>query len=457
MKLPRFLILLSTALLLPGCSQKEDYPSHPITFVCPWGAGGGTDQVSRQMAFFLKHELGVECNVINATGGKGVTGHRRGMLARPDGYTVAVITLELNMMHWQGLTTLDYKSAIPLISVNEDAAAIWVRADSPWHTLDELVADVKAKPGRLTASGTAIGGAWHLALAGWLQTLGLPNDAIKWIPTAGAEPSLQELSSGGIDLVCCSLPEADAMYRNGQVRCLGVMAEERAEGYDEIPTFKELGYDWTLVGWRGFAVPNGTPPERVAVLADAMRRVAGGETKVDGKTFPQFMHQRKFNNRFRERDEFVAFLKENDAKFGKLLTSKAFATLSQSQFDAYVFPRVLFGVLFVLAVALAFQRAMQPTPPVSADEEGTPPDVPVSRADGWINVALAVGFVVAYWLFSADAGFLIMMATMVGVLCVRLKAPLISSLAAIVVVIPAVYYLFAHILLVPLPRGWWGW
>jgi tripartite-type tricarboxylate transporter receptor subunit TctC len=174
---------------------------------------------------------------------------------------------------------------------------------------------VKSSPGGLKASGTAIGGAWHLALAGWLETLGLSNDAIKWIPTAGAEPSLQELSSGGIELVCCSLPEADRMYRNNQVRCLGVMSEERATGYEEIPTFKELGYDWTLVGWRGFAVPNGTPPERVKVLAEAMRRVASGETKVDGKTFPQFMAQRKFNNRFRERDEFVAFLKENDAKF----------------------------------------------------------------------------------------------------------------------------------------------
>lgn len=107
-------ILLQLFLLIAlfsGCSRSDEYPNRPITLVCPWSVGGGTDLCSRQMAYYLKEELGVPVNVINATGGRGVTGHSRSLKARPDGYTIGTITLELNMLHWQGLTNLTYKDA----------------------------------------------------------------------------------------------------------------------------------------------------------------------------------------------------------------------------------------------------------------------------------------------------------------------------------------------------------
>ncbi len=105
----RRLVAVIAILLVAGCGATETYPSRPITLVCPWAAGGGTDRVSRRMAVYLEQELGVPVNVINATGGKGVTGHRRGLRARPDGYTITMITLELNTMHWSGLTRLTYE------------------------------------------------------------------------------------------------------------------------------------------------------------------------------------------------------------------------------------------------------------------------------------------------------------------------------------------------------------
>src|SRR5688572_30436687 len=96
----RLFLLCLTAILLAGCGEPEEYPARPITLICPWGVGGGTDLVSRHMALHLEQELGAPVNVINATGGKGVTGHSRGLRAKPDGYTITMITLELNMLPW---------------------------------------------------------------------------------------------------------------------------------------------------------------------------------------------------------------------------------------------------------------------------------------------------------------------------------------------------------------------
>ena len=137
---------------LLGCRGDVEYPNRPITLVCPWAAGGGTDRVSRQMAAHLEQELGVPVSVINATGGKGVTGHSRGLNAPPDGYTLTMITLELNTMHWSGLTKLTVNDCIPLYSINEDYAALVVNRDARWGSLKNLETEIKSRPGKLKAA-----------------------------------------------------------------------------------------------------------------------------------------------------------------------------------------------------------------------------------------------------------------------------------------------------------------
>jgi tripartite-type tricarboxylate transporter receptor subunit TctC len=102
-------VALASLILLVGCGQQQPFPSRPITLICPWSAGGGTDRVSRQMAMQLERRLGVPVNVINATGGSGVTGLTRGARSRPDGSTLMMMTVELSMLHWRGLTTITYE------------------------------------------------------------------------------------------------------------------------------------------------------------------------------------------------------------------------------------------------------------------------------------------------------------------------------------------------------------
>jgi tripartite-type tricarboxylate transporter receptor subunit TctC len=117
--------------LRPSFGQ-ANYPTRPVTIVCPWGAGGGTDATARIVAAVLEKELGQPFNVVNRTGGSGVVGHSAIATAQPDGYTLGIITVEISMMHWQGLTELNPRSYTPLALMNEDPPGIQVGSASPY-------------------------------------------------------------------------------------------------------------------------------------------------------------------------------------------------------------------------------------------------------------------------------------------------------------------------------------
>jgi len=205
--MPRMLRNLAAAVLaLVAGAAFAAYPERPITLIVPWGAGGGTDAVARFFGSYLEKDLGQPVNVVNRTGGNGVVGHSAIAQAAPDGYTIGLITVEISMMHWQGLTDLTPASYQPLALVNADPAGFQVRADSPYKTVKDVVDAIKANPGKLKASGTGQGGIWHLAIAGLLADLKLDPNAVPWVPSNGAAPGLQDLVAGGVDLVPCSIP-----------------------------------------------------------------------------------------------------------------------------------------------------------------------------------------------------------------------------------------------------------
>src|SRR5688572_30429133 len=144
----RFLAALLFSLLANALGAAE-FPVRPITFIVPWGAGGGTDSVARIIASVLERDLGKPVNVVNRMGGSGVVGHSAIANARPDGYTIGIVTVEIGMMHHQGLTKLDGASFTPLGLINFDPTAIQVRADSPFTSFRELLSAIRANPGKL--------------------------------------------------------------------------------------------------------------------------------------------------------------------------------------------------------------------------------------------------------------------------------------------------------------------
>src|SRR6188474_868995 len=120
------------------------YPERPIQLIVPWAAGGGTDATARIIGTLLEKELGQPVTVVNRTGGSGVVGHSAIAGAPADGYTIGIITVEIGMMHWQGLTDLTGASFTPLALVNADPAGVQVAADAPYKSVADLLAAIKA-------------------------------------------------------------------------------------------------------------------------------------------------------------------------------------------------------------------------------------------------------------------------------------------------------------------------
>ncbi len=441
MTIPPVKVVTALALLpILGCDGAEEYPSRPIVLVCPWSMGGGTDRVSRQVAALLEQDLGVAVNVINAIGGEGVTGHSQGAGARPDGHTITMMTVEINMLHWRGKTELSHRDFTPVALLNRDSAAIFVRDDAPWKTLADLADHARRSASRLRASGTAQWGIWHLALSGWLTKTGLTPGHMNWISIAGAAPSLNELAAGGVEVVCCSLPEASAFLDSRRVRCLGVMSERRVAHFPDVPTLREQGVDWMMEGWRGVGLPAGAPGHVTQKLAATLERLAGGEA------FLGFMRMAGFNATFEGPAEFERSLQRADRQLGALLTSPAFAEMGKQRFGSMFFPAVLAGALALALVGLLATGAWRP------DE----PQAPITRS----GLARAGEAILVGALFIAAvpvAGYVAAGALLLGALLWRWGTrPWRSALVAALLV-PATYQLFKVHLGVLLPQGWLGW
>mgnify|MGYP006272295093 FL=1 len=433
-------VMLVLSLLLVGCRGDASFPNRPITLICPWSAGGGSDRVARQIAAQLERELGVPVNVINATGGGGVTGHTRGAQARPDGYTLTLITAELTMLHWRGLTNVTYEDFQPLTLVNRDNAALFVREEAPWGSLDDLEQAIREQPGELRASGTAFGGIWHLSLAGWLIEMGLSADAVTWVSLDGSAPSLQELMAGGVSLVACSVPEAQSLLEAGRIRSLGVMAPERLPGYSGIPTFSEQGADWTSGTWRGLALPEGVPDERARVLSEAVQQV------ISSDEYRSFLESAGFGPPDLPPERFEAFLQRQDQQNGAVLTSDAFAAVQSQQYGPWLFPSIVIGLLVLTIAPLAWRGKLT-----------VPADAQTLTWSGVGRVSLAVGAVGFYIVAAEMLGYLLTMALLLAVLFWRYRAKWYVAGAVTLILVPLTYQLFAVYLRVPLPWGWLGW
>lgn len=309
----------ATVGLRPASAQA--WPSRPVTVVCPWGAGGGTDATARIVSQLLEKNLGQPFNVVNRTGGSGVVGHSAIATAPADGYTLGMITVEITMMHHQGLTDLNPTSYTPLALMNEDPPGVQVNSASPHKNIKELADAIKAAPhGKLKASGTGQGGIWHLALVGWLTAMGLKPDHVAWVPSNGAAPAVQDLAAGGIDLVTCSVPEAKAMIDAGKVRSLAVMASERNAAFKDVPTLKEAaGIDYSVGAWRGIAAPKGLPKDIADKLTAELKKIN------ESKEFLEFMANRGFGVKWRDAAGFAAFMAEGDAKMKAAMTAAGLA------------------------------------------------------------------------------------------------------------------------------------
>jgi tripartite-type tricarboxylate transporter receptor subunit TctC len=312
--------LLAALLVAAATAVHAQYPQRPVQLIVPWGAGGGTDATARIIASLLEKELKQPFNVVNRTGGSGVVGHDAIAKAPADGYTIGLITVEITMMHHVGLTPLKHTDYTPIGLVNADPAAINVRADSPYKSVKDLLAAIKANPGKFKASGTGQGGIWHLAIAGLLKEQGIDPNALPWVPSNGAAPGMQDMIAGGVEVVPCSIPEARPMIDAGKARALVIMDANPPAIYPNVPTLqKELGSKWAIAAWRVIAAPKGIPAGVQKTLTTSLKKV------YDSKEYKDFMASRGFGVVWADPGETAKFMAASDQNLGNALKAVGLA------------------------------------------------------------------------------------------------------------------------------------
>lgn len=281
-------LVAAACVTVTGCANRggaatessDAFPSKDLTLVVHAAAGGGSDLTARTLAKEMEADLGKPIVVENRVGGSGRVG--LGYLKeRPaDGYTIGFIPVEVAMLGHQGADIKPDQYTI-LAQVMNAPATLSVPADSPYKTLDDLVAAAKSAPGTVTVSNSGAGAIWEAA------TLALGDSAgvqFKPVPYDGGAPAVAAGVSGEVDAVVAGVSETSAAAKDERLRILTVMAPERVASLPDVPTAAELGQDLTIGGWGLMGAPAGLPEEVSTRLAGAVNKAASSQGFKDVMT-----------------------------------------------------------------------------------------------------------------------------------------------------------------------------
>jgi len=255
------------ALLTFGSAAAADnYPSHPITIVVPFAAGGPTDAMARILADHMRTSLGQTILIENATGAAGSLGVGRVVRAAPDGYTVSIGHLGTHVANG-AIYKLGYDLVTdlePVLLLPSNPMIIVSTNAVPARSLKELIAWLKAKPTPATAGTAGAGSGSHIAGLYFENATGIK---LQYVPYRGTAPALTDLVAGQIDIMIDQTSNSIAQVRAGTIRAYAVTDDKRVESASDIPTTDEAGLDgFHMTLWSGLWVPKGTPKEIVAKL-----------------------------------------------------------------------------------------------------------------------------------------------------------------------------------------------
>jgi tripartite-type tricarboxylate transporter receptor subunit TctC len=260
------LAALLALLAFGGNARADDYPSHPITLVVPFSAGGPTDAMARILADHMRSTLGQTILIENVTGAAGSLGVGRVVRSAPDGYTVSIGHLGTHVANG-AIYKLGYDLVTdlePVVLLPSNPMIIVSKNAVPAKSLKELLAWLKAKPTPATAGTAGAGSGSHIAGLYFESATGIK---LQYVPYRGTAPALTDLVAGQIDVIIDQTSNSIAQVRAGTIRAYAVTDSKRVGSASDIPTTDEAGlpgFHMTL--WSGLWVPKNTPKEIVAKL-----------------------------------------------------------------------------------------------------------------------------------------------------------------------------------------------
>jgi tripartite-type tricarboxylate transporter receptor subunit TctC len=249
-----------------GNALADDFPSHPITIIVPFAAGGPSDAMMRIMAERMQRKLGETMLIENVTGAGGSLGVGRTVRASPDGYTIGFGHLGTNVANG-AIYKLGYDLVTdlePVVLLPSNPMIIVSKNAVPAKSLQELLAWMRAKPTPTTAGTAGAGSGSHIAGLYFENVTGIK---LQYVPYRGTAPALNDLVAGQIDVIVDQTSNSIAQVRAGTIRAYAVTDEKRVDSAQDIPTTDEAGlpgFHMTL--WSGLWVPKDTPKAIVAKL-----------------------------------------------------------------------------------------------------------------------------------------------------------------------------------------------
>ena len=255
----------------------QAWPERPITFICPWPAGGTADQSMRALCTVAARILGQSIAVENKAGASGMIGAKALASARGDGYTIGQIPISVTRFAQLGTLAADPRKDFTYIArTSGQTFGIAVPANSPFKTLKDFVTHAKANPGKVSYAHAGVGGATHVGMEEFASVAGI---ALNHVPYKGGAEALQGVLGGHVDALAdysSWAPHVEA----GKLRLLATWGELRTARFKDVPTLRELGYDVVVDAPNGIGAPKGLDPAIAAKLRDAFKQaVASAEFK----------------------------------------------------------------------------------------------------------------------------------------------------------------------------------
>ena len=271
------LVVLSLAALpvLPAHAQ-DAYPSKPIAMVVPFPPGGVADIVARPVAEAMSRVLNAPIIIENKPGAGGGIGMAYVAKSKPDGYTVLLALSSISILPEADRVSgrapmFQLDQLVPIARLTADPTVLAVRADSPWKTLQEFVADARKRPGAITYGSSGNYGTMHVPMEMFASSAGVK---LLHVPYTGAGPAVVGLLGGNIDAVASGPSTLIQYVKAGKLRVLASWGDKRLASLPDVPTLTELGYEAVFFQWSGLFAPAGTPEPVIVRLREAARAAA---------------------------------------------------------------------------------------------------------------------------------------------------------------------------------------
>ncbi len=306
-------ILLVFALLGTGTALAQDYPSRPIRVVVPYSAGGSSDGPMRVIAQEMSKQLGQQMVVENKPGQGAMLGSAEVVKAPPDGYTLLLASNPnaISASLYSKLTHDPVEDFAPISLLAREQAVLLVHPSVPAKTLQEFIAYVKARPGKVDYSSSGNGSAQHLFTAMFSSMAGIQ---MNHIPYKGSAQAVTDLLGGQVSAAMPGLAAMRGHIREGRARALAVTGAKRASAAPDIPTMMESGLkDYELYVWMGILAPKGTP----ASVIDRLHREFA--TALRTPAVRTFMDNAAIEAVGSTPAEFGRFFREEKARWAKII------------------------------------------------------------------------------------------------------------------------------------------